>query len=67
MCKRNDWFFNKTIIPLIDFYEQKVGNLLAEWSIEAGIKKVVFDKGEYSYHGRIKALADAARKSGLEF
>ena len=47
--------------------EQKVGNLLAERSIEAGIKKVVFDKGEYSYHGRIKALADAARKSGLEF
>ena len=47
--------------------EQKVGSLVAKRSIEAGIKKGVFDKGAYSYHGRIKALADAAKKSGLEF
>ena len=45
----------------------KVGSLLAERSISKRIKKVVFDKGSYSYHGRIKALADSARKSGLEF
>ena len=47
--------------------EEKIGNLIAERSIEKGIKKVVFDKGSYLYHGRIKALADSARKKGLEF
>ena len=49
------------------FIEMKVGSLIAERSISKGIKKVVFDKGSYSYHGRIKALADSARKSGLKF
>ena len=47
--------------------EEKIGNLIAERSIEKGIKKVVFDKGSYLYHGRIKALAESARKKGLEF
>ena len=47
--------------------EEKIGNLIAERSIEKGIKKVIFDKGSYLYHGRIKALADSARKKGLEF
>lgn len=44
-----------------------VGKLIAERAQEKGIKKVVFDRGGYLYHGRIKALADAAREAGLEF
>jgi large subunit ribosomal protein L18 len=44
-----------------------VGKLIAERAIEKGVKKVVFDRGGYLYHGRIKALADAAREAGLEF
>jgi len=44
-----------------------VGKLLAERSVEKGVKNVVFDRGGYLYHGRVKALADAARESGLEF
>ena len=45
----------------------KIGKNLAEIAKEKGIKKVVFDRGRYLYHGRIKALADSARKEGLEF
>ena len=45
----------------------EVGKLLAEKAIKKGIKKVIFDRGKYLYHGRIKALADGARKAGLEF
>jgi len=44
-----------------------VGKLVAELGIEKGVKKVVFDRGGYLYHGRIKALADAAREAGLDF
>ena len=44
-----------------------VGKLLAERATEKGIKRVVFDRGGYLYHGRVKALADASRKGGLEF
>ena len=44
-----------------------VGKLVAERAREAGIARVVFDRGGYLYHGRVKALADAARESGLEF
>jgi large subunit ribosomal protein L18 len=44
-----------------------VGKLIAERASESGISKVVFDRSGYQYHGRIKALADAARKAGLEF
>ena len=44
-----------------------VGKLIAERAQEKGVKKVVFDRGGYLYHGRIKALADAAREAGLEF
>lgn len=44
-----------------------VGKVLAERATAKGIKKVVFDRGGYQYHGRVKALADAARESGLEF
>ena len=44
-----------------------VGKVLAERAVDRGIKHVVFDRGGYKYHGRVKALADAARESGLEF
>ncbi|MBE9472751.1 MAG: 50S ribosomal protein L18 [Chloroflexi bacterium] len=44
-----------------------VGKVLAERALSQGIKKVVFDRGGYKYHGRVKALADAAREGGLEF
>lgn len=44
-----------------------VGQLIARRALEKGIKQVVFDRGGYKYHGRVKALADAARKAGLEF
>lgn len=44
-----------------------VGKLLAERAQEKGVKAVVFDRGGYLYHGRVKALADAAREGGLEF
>jgi large subunit ribosomal protein L18 len=44
-----------------------VGKLIAERALKAGIKDVVFDRGGYIYHGRVKALADAAREGGLNF
>jgi len=44
-----------------------IGEVIAEKAIEKGIKKVVFDRKGYPYHGRIKALADGARSKGLEF
>lgn len=46
---------------------KQVGTLVAEKALEKGIKKVIFDRGGYVYHGKIKALADAARAAGLEF
>jgi large subunit ribosomal protein L18 len=44
-----------------------VGKVIARRALEKGIKKVVFDRGGFLYHGRIKALADSAREEGLEF
>lgn len=44
-----------------------VGKLLAEKAIESGIKDVAFDRSGFQYHGRVKALADAARENGLNF
>lgn len=44
-----------------------VGELVAKRATEKGVKAVVFDRGGYLYHGRVKALADAAREAGLEF
>jgi large subunit ribosomal protein L18 len=46
---------------------QKVGELVAKRAVEKGITEVVFDRGGYLYHGRITALADAARENGLQF
>ena len=43
------------------------GKLVAERATKAGVKEVVFDRGSYIYHGRVKALADAAREGGLSF
>ncbi len=45
----------------------RVGEMIAQKALEKGIKKVVFDRSGYLYHGRVKALADGARKAGLEF
>lgn len=45
----------------------KLGKILAERAISAGIKAVSFDRGPYKYHGRVAAFADAAREAGLEF
>ena len=44
-----------------------VGKLVAERAVKAGVKEVVFDRGAYIYHGRVKALAEAAREAGLSF
>ncbi len=46
---------------------EEVGKLVAKRAVKAGIKNVVFDRGGYLYHGRVKALADAARGGGLTF
>lgn len=46
---------------------KEVGRVIAERAIEKGIKSVVFDRGGYIYHGRVKELAEAAREAGLEF
>lgn len=46
---------------------EAVGKLIAERAKDAGVEKVVFDRGGYRFHGRVKALADAAREAGLNF
>jgi large subunit ribosomal protein L18 len=46
---------------------KEVGKLVAERAVQAGVKQVIFDRSGYLYHGRVKALADAARESGLDF
>ncbi|KAL3615361.1 60S ribosomal protein L18 [Castilleja foliolosa] len=58
--------FDYTSGPTIDV-AKRVGELLAKSCIEKGITKVAFDRGGYPYHGRIEALADAAREHGLQF
>jgi large subunit ribosomal protein L18 len=45
----------------------RIGEEIAKRAAEKGLKKVAFDRGSYKYHGRVKALADAARKGGLDF
>jgi len=44
-----------------------IGKIVAERAVKAGVKEVVFDRGPYMYHGRVKALAEAAREGGLSF
>lgn len=44
-----------------------IGKLIAERAVKAGVSEVIFDRGGYIYHGRVKALADAARAAGLKF
>jgi large subunit ribosomal protein L18 len=46
---------------------QKIGTLVAERSLLKNVKAVVFDRGGFTYHGKVKALADAARAAGLDF
>jgi large subunit ribosomal protein L18 len=46
---------------------REVGRLIAQRALEQGVRRVVFDRGGYLYHGRVKALAEAAREAGLEF
>jgi len=46
---------------------KEVGRLVAERAVKAGVKQVIFDRSGYLYHGRVKALADAAREGGLDF
>ncbi|OIV97325.1 hypothetical protein TanjilG_07077 [Lupinus angustifolius] len=58
--------FNYTSGPTIEV-AKRVGEIIAKSCIEKGIKKVAFDRGGYPYHGRVQALADAAREHGLEF
>ena len=63
---------DKSIKDKVDFggnveAAKEVGKLVAEKALEAGITEVVFDRGGYPYHGRVKALADSAREAGLKF
>lgn len=57
---------SKTLNPKLQQAEQ-LGELIAKKALEKGIKKAVFDRGEYKYHGRVKAVAEGARKGGLQF
>ncbi|MBN1879933.1 50S ribosomal protein L18 [bacterium] len=60
--------FREIETPLKGIHAAKwVGKKIAEKALEAGINQVVFDTGRYIYHGRVKALAEAARESGLDF
>lgn len=62
----NEKDFDENIKGNVNGAEQ-VGKLIAERAIDKGYKSVVFDRGGYIYHGRVKALAEAAREAGLEF
>ena len=68
--------YKKIVIKIVKYLLKKgsnidaakvIGSLLAEKAIKEGISEVVFDRGGYKYHGRVKALADAAREKGLKF
>ena len=59
-------YLNYSSAPTIDV-ATKVGKAIAKSCLEKGITKVAFDRGGYPYHGRIQALADAAREHGLQF
>jgi len=61
------WLHVKTLKGEKKSQAAEVGKLLAEAAKKAGVQTVVFDRGGYLYHGRVKALADAAREGGLRF
>lgn len=56
-----------TIAGARDKSAETVGTQIAAAAIKAGVKRIVFDRGSYQYHGRVRRLADAARKAGLLF
>ena len=58
---------NKSGLSTKNFDAYKVGLIISNKCKKSGIKKVVFDRGGYRYHGRVKALADGARENGMEF
>ncbi len=53
--------------PFLDHRSRSIARLSMTRAIQAGIKEIVFDRGAYMYHGRVKALADGAREGGLSF
>lgn len=57
----------KTLTGLRGDDAAKVGTSVAKLAVKKGVKKIVFDRGGYKYHGKVKILADAAREGGLEF
>lgn len=60
-------FVSLTVTLFVQDVARKVGEAIGKACLEKGISKVAFDRGGFVYHGRIKALADAAREAGLEF
>lgn len=63
---------DRDVVPLVSGKPKKeqavlVGKIVAQRALDAGIQQVVFDRGGYLYHGRVKALADGAREGGLKF
>ena len=64
-CKTEEDFVSLALT--LDKAAKEVGELVAKRAVKAGIKVVVFDRGGYIYHGKVKALAEAAREAGLEF
>lgn len=66
-CQIIDDETGKTLVAASGKQPSQVGRILAQKALKKGIKKVWFDRGRYKYHGRVKALAEEARKGGLKF
>src|SRR5688572_2690443 len=66
VASANDLQFKKPGVTKVQSAEE-VGKLLAEKALKSKVKQVVYDRGPYAYHGRVKALAEAARSAGLQF